>query len=86
MSVSFYKVTAVTRCMSEQVLGRETDYRVIINNGAGAETVIDIYFYRQLHCSYTFSSDITTTSYYVAVEVLGCGTQRVEAVNISTCE
>ena len=28
--------------MSEQVLGRETDYRVIINNGAGAETGVRI--------------------------------------------
>ena len=72
--------------MSEQVLGRETDYRVIMNNGAGVETVIDISADSCIGdiCSYTFSSDIITTS--VAVEVLGCGTQRVEAVNISTCE
>ena len=74
--------------MSEQVLGRETDYRIIINNGTGVETVIDISADSCTGdiCSYTFSSVIITTSYYVAVEVLGCGTQRVEAVNISTCE
>ena len=75
--------------MSEQVLGRETDYRVIINNGTGVETGIDIVGADNCTgdtCSYTFSSDIITTSYSVAVEILGCITETVEADNISICE
>ena len=75
--------------MSEQVLGRETDYRVIINNGTGVETVIDIVGADNCTgdiCSYTFSSENITTSYSVAVEILGCIIETVEAVNISICE
>ena len=72
-----------------QVLEREADYRVIISNGSGVETTVDIVTADNCtgdNCSYTFSSDSITTSYSVAVEVLGCVTQRTDASDISICE
>ena len=35
-------------------------------------------------CSYTFSSDGITDSYSVAVEVVGCVTDRTECTNTSS--
>ena len=73
----------------QQVFMREADYRVIISNGSGVETTVDIVTEDNCtrdNCSYTFSSDSITTSYSVAVVVLGCGTQTVVARNISICE
>ena len=37
-------------------------------------------------CSYTFSSDGITDSYSVAVEVVGCVTNRTECTNTSRCK
>ena len=86
-------VSLQTNCSNvdacRQVLRSEADYRVIIWNGSGVETTVDIVTADNCtgdNCSYTFSSDSITTSYSVAVVVLGCGTQTVEARNISICE
>ena len=37
-------------------------------------------------CSYIFSSDSITNSYSVAVEVVGCVTERMDCTNMSSCE
>ena len=37
-------------------------------------------------CSYIFSSDSITNSYSVAVEVVGCVTERINCTNMSSCK
>ena len=54
--------------------------------GSGYEMVPLMFNCTGDSCSYTFSSVGITDSYSVAVEVVGCITDRTECSNISSCK
>ena len=66
----------------------ENAYRVVIISGSGSEMSFDIVTLDNCSddsCSYIFSSDSITDSYSVAVEVVGCITERINCINFSSC-
>ena len=61
----------------------------MIISESGNRTVIDIItedYCTGDVCSYIFSSDNITTSYYVEVDVIGCTTASYDTDNITSCK
>ena len=74
-----------------QILNREAAYRVVIIPGSGSENemIFDIETGKYCNgssCNYTFASDSINDSYSVAVEVVGCISERFNCTNISSCK
>jgi hypothetical protein len=67
--------------------GTEATYSVVITSESRKEViVIETGNCTGDSCSYTFFSGTINDSYFVAVEVVGCTTERINASNMSTCE
>ena len=72
-----------------QILGGEADYRIVIIPGFGSEISMDIVTSDNCSddsCSYIFSSASITDLYSVAVEVVGCITERINPISMSSCK
>ena len=74
--------------ISFQVHNREASYRVVIIAGSTEGTGIDIDTedYCGDNCSYTFSLENPVPFLSVAVEVVGCITEKLECINRSRCK
>ena len=81
-------------CLCFQILNgeAETAYRIVIIPGSGSGSGNEMFFdivtadnCTDDSCSYIFSSDSITNSYSVAVEVVGCVTERMDCTNMSSC-
>ena len=65
----------------------EATYAVVIIPGSGDEmSIVTAENCTDDSCSYIFSSDGITDSYSVAVDVVGCITERINCINLSSCK